>query len=181
MQTKTFACACLDTDQDMKASFSCVTRAGNSNLNTQRVFREWPRLAWKAQIGLHVQVMVQSCRQAIFIFHAQPPPPPNSAESAPKSRQYLSNWRKPSKALKRTELRTPPSDFQLAKPLGAFSKHENPKPACAVHASAIVSFPEPVFPLLSLGHITGCDLVRIPNGWASVSLGDRLFSDSRPF
>ena len=108
-------------------------------------------------------------------------PPPNSAKSAPKSRQYLSNWRKPSKALKRTELRTPPSNFQLAKPLGAFSKHENPKPACAVHASAIVSFPEPVFPLLSLGHITGCDLVRIPNGWASVSLGNRLFSDSRPF
>ena len=105
-------------------------------------------------------------------------PSPNSAESAPESRQYLSNWRKPSKALKRTELRTPPPNFQLAKPLGAVSKHENPKPACAVHASAIVSSPEPVFALLSLGHITGCDLVRIPNGWASVSLGDRLFSDS---
>ena len=105
-------------------------------------------------------------------------PPPNSAESASESRQYLSNWRKPSKALKCTELRTRPSNFQLAKPLGAVSKHENPKPAFAVHASAIVSSPEPVFALLSLGHITGCDLVRIPNGWASVSLGDRLFSDS---
>ena len=31
MQTKAFACASLDTDQDMKASFSCFTRAENSN------------------------------------------------------------------------------------------------------------------------------------------------------
>ena len=34
MQTKTFVCASLDTDQNMKASFSCFTRAGNSNLDT---------------------------------------------------------------------------------------------------------------------------------------------------
>ena len=113
-------------------------------------------------------------------FHlprAGPPPP-----TRPKVRQRVGNTC-PTGAnpLKRTELRTPPSNFQLAKPLGAVSKHENPKPACAVHASAIVSFPEAVFALLSLGHITGCDLVHIPSGWASVGLADRLFSDSCPF
>ena len=47
------------------------TLAGNSNLNTQRVFREWPRLAWRAQVGLRVLIRAQSGRQ-VFIFHMCP-------------------------------------------------------------------------------------------------------------
>ena len=71
MQTKTFVCASLDTDQNMKASCSCFTRAGNSNLDTQRVYRDEPPMAQKARVGLHVQVRARSCRQ-VFIFHTCP-------------------------------------------------------------------------------------------------------------
>ena len=51
MQTKAFACASLDTDQDTKASFSCFTRAENSNwtreefTGTNPLWRRTPKSA----------------------------------------------------------------------------------------------------------------------------------------
>ena len=70
MQTKTFSCASLDTDQDMKASFSCVT-GWESKPGHVKSLQDQPSMAQKAQVGLRVLIRVQSCRQ-VFIFHACP-------------------------------------------------------------------------------------------------------------